>query len=366
VFVAGCALVFGASAAATVRLCAPMVGGMGMPGGWTLSMAWMRMPGQGWAGAWGMFAGTWAIMMVAMMLPAIAPALWRCGSAAGAGSAAGVGGQFGRARGAATETAAGVGGQFGWARGAATRTVTSVSALVGWARGAATESAAGAGGLFGRTWGAATETASGVRALVAGAGIPGLVRAPGVRALIAGAGYFAVWAAIGGAVYPAGALLADAAMRSAGLARAEPIAAAAVLLLAGALQLTRWKARQLERCRAESGGGEGGGAGARATPSPAGLPCCVPPTASAARPAPGPGAAFRTGLRLGGHCALCCTGLMATLLVLGAMDARAMAGIGAAIAGERLLPRSWGVARAIGVVLVGLGLVAGARVMGMV
>ena len=28
-----------------------MSGGMPMPGGWTMSMAWMRMPGQGWVGA---------------------------------------------------------------------------------------------------------------------------------------------------------------------------------------------------------------------------------------------------------------------------------------------------------------------------
>ena len=90
----------------------------------------------------------------------------------------------------------------------------------------------------------------------------------------------------------------------------------------------------------------------------------MPPTTSPARPASGPGAAFRAGLRLGGHCALCCTGLMATLLVLGAMDVRAMAAIGAAITGERLLPWYGAIARTVGVVLVGLGLVVGARVVG--
>ena len=48
-----------------------------MPGGWTLSMAWMRMPGQTWTGAAVSFLGMWAVMMVAMMLPSLMPMLWR-------------------------------------------------------------------------------------------------------------------------------------------------------------------------------------------------------------------------------------------------------------------------------------------------
>jgi hypothetical protein len=42
------ALLFAASAAVTIVWCASMsaMGGMSMPGGWTMSMAWMRMPGQ--------------------------------------------------------------------------------------------------------------------------------------------------------------------------------------------------------------------------------------------------------------------------------------------------------------------------------
>jgi len=50
---------------------------MPMPGGWTMSMAWMRMPGQTWAGAAASFLGMWVVMMVAMMLPSLAPTLWR-------------------------------------------------------------------------------------------------------------------------------------------------------------------------------------------------------------------------------------------------------------------------------------------------
>jgi predicted metal-binding membrane protein len=48
-----------------------------MPGGWTMSMTWMRMPGQSWLGAAGMFIGMWVVMMIAMMLPPLMPTLWR-------------------------------------------------------------------------------------------------------------------------------------------------------------------------------------------------------------------------------------------------------------------------------------------------
>ena len=40
-------------------------------------MMWMRMPGETWPGAAASFLGAWLGMMVAMMLPTIAPALWR-------------------------------------------------------------------------------------------------------------------------------------------------------------------------------------------------------------------------------------------------------------------------------------------------
>jgi predicted metal-binding membrane protein len=53
------------------------MGGMPMPGGWTMSMAWMRMPDKTWAGAAASFVGMWAVMMAAMMLPFLAPMLQR-------------------------------------------------------------------------------------------------------------------------------------------------------------------------------------------------------------------------------------------------------------------------------------------------
>ncbi len=73
------ALLFAASAALTIVWCASMsaMGGMPMPGGWTMSMAWMRMPGQTWSGAAASFLGMWVVMMVAMMLPSLVPMLWR-------------------------------------------------------------------------------------------------------------------------------------------------------------------------------------------------------------------------------------------------------------------------------------------------
>ena len=73
------ALVFLASAAATVTWGTSMaaMGGMPMPGGWTMSMAWMRMPGQSGASAALSFLGMWAVMMTAMMLPSLVPMLRR-------------------------------------------------------------------------------------------------------------------------------------------------------------------------------------------------------------------------------------------------------------------------------------------------
>src|SRR5206468_8079567 len=65
--------------------CASMsaMGGMPMAGGWTMSMAWMRMPGQTWPGAAASFLGMWVVMMVAMMLPSLVPMLWRYRQAVG-------------------------------------------------------------------------------------------------------------------------------------------------------------------------------------------------------------------------------------------------------------------------------------------
>src|ERR1700736_5536321 len=79
------ALLFAASAAVTIVWCASMsaTGNMPMPGGWTMSMAWMRMCGQTWPDAAASFLGMWVVMMVAMMLPSLVPMLWRYRRAVG-------------------------------------------------------------------------------------------------------------------------------------------------------------------------------------------------------------------------------------------------------------------------------------------
>jgi predicted metal-binding membrane protein len=73
------ALLYAASAAITITWCATMsaMGAMPMPGGWTMSMAWMRMPGQTWPSAAASFISMWIVMMTAMMLPSLVPMLWR-------------------------------------------------------------------------------------------------------------------------------------------------------------------------------------------------------------------------------------------------------------------------------------------------
>jgi predicted metal-binding membrane protein len=57
--------------------------GMPMPGGWTMSMVWMPMPGRTAIDATLSFLGMWDVMMMAMMLPSLAPMLWRYRQAVG-------------------------------------------------------------------------------------------------------------------------------------------------------------------------------------------------------------------------------------------------------------------------------------------
>jgi predicted metal-binding membrane protein len=252
-FLGVAALIFAASTAVTVVWCAAMSGmdEMAMPGGWTMSMAWMRMPGQTWPGAAASFLGMWVVMMVAMMLPSLVPMLWR----------------YRRAVGRTGETRLG-----------------RLTAVVG-------------------------------------------------------VGYFFVWTMFGIAVFPLGVALTAIEMEQPALARAVPIAVGVVVLVAGALQLTAWKARSLACCR-KAPGRDRTLAADVAT-------------------------AWRHGLRLGLDCSHCCAGLMVVLLVIGVMDLRAMTVVGAAITIERLAPAGERVARAIGVVVVGAGLLLLARAAGL-
>jgi predicted metal-binding membrane protein len=235
-FFAVSALIFAASVAATIVWCASMsaMGDMPMPGGWTMSMAWMRMPGQTWLGAAASFLGMWVVMMVAMMLPSLVPMLWR----------------YRQAIGRAGETRLG-----------------RLTALVG-------------------------------------------------------LGYFLVWTVFGIAAFPLGAALAAVEMQQPALARAVPLAVGVAVVMAGLLQFTAWKARQLAWCRQAPGCG-----------------CMLPADA---------GTAWRHGLRLGLHCSRCCAGPMAILLVVGVMDIRAMIVVAVAITVERLAPAGARVARVTG------------------
>jgi predicted metal-binding membrane protein len=252
-FVGVSALLFAASAATTIVWCGSMsaMGGMPMPGGWTMSMAWMRMPGQTWPGAAASFLAMWVVMMMAMMLPSLVPML----------------GRYRQAVGRTGETRLG-----------------RLTALVG-------------------------------------------------------VGYFFVWTVFGIAAFTLGVALAAIEMQQSAVSRAVPIAVGAVVLIAGSLQLTAWKARHLACCREAPGRG-----------------LTLPP---------GAGAAWRHGLRLGLHCSRCCAGLMAILLVIGVMDLRAMAVMAAVITVERLAPAGERVAQALGVVVAGAGLFLIARASGL-
>jgi predicted metal-binding membrane protein len=72
-------LLFAISATVTIvwGMSMSAMGGMPMPGGWTMSMAWMRMPGRSFAFMATSFLGMWVMMMMAMMLPSLVPMLRR-------------------------------------------------------------------------------------------------------------------------------------------------------------------------------------------------------------------------------------------------------------------------------------------------
>jgi predicted metal-binding membrane protein len=72
-FIAVCVLAFVAGVSATAYFSRPMCCDMEMPGGWTMSMMWMRMHGQT-LFAWAIgFLFMWLAMMVAMMMPSALP-----------------------------------------------------------------------------------------------------------------------------------------------------------------------------------------------------------------------------------------------------------------------------------------------------
>jgi predicted metal-binding membrane protein len=156
---------------------------------------------------------------------------------------------------------------------------------------------------------------------------------------LAGVGYFSVWTLFGMAAFPLGVALATIAMQQPAFARAVPVAAGLLVLMAGAFQFTAWKRHHLACCRETPGRG----------PS-------LPADAVAA---------WRYGLRLGFHCSACCAGLTAILLTVGAMDLSVMVVVMAAITVERLAPSGERAARAIGVVTIATGLFLIAQAVGL-
>jgi predicted metal-binding membrane protein len=156
---------------------------------------------------------------------------------------------------------------------------------------------------------------------------------------IVAVGYFFVWTMFGMAAFPLGAALAAAEMHRPALAQAVPLAIGVVVLMAGALQFTSWKAHRLACCREVPELGHALQADART--------------------------AWQHGLRLGLHCSYCCAGLMAILLVMGVMDLRVMAVVTAAITVERIAPAGERAARAIGAVVVTAGMFFIGRALGL-
>ena len=148
--------------------------------------------------------------------------------------------------------------------------------------------------------------------------------------VIVGVAYFAVWAALGMIVFPLGAALADVAMREARLAHAVPVVFGAVVVAAGLLQRSRWKATHLARCRDAS--------------------------SATFHVHDGTRTAWRHGLCLGLHCVRSCAGLTVVALCLGVMDVRVMAAVAVGVTAERVAPNGVRMARLVGLVMVAVGL----------
>jgi predicted metal-binding membrane protein len=145
---------------------------------------------------------------------------------------------------------------------------------------------------------------------------------------LVGLAYFCVWGACGVAAFAQGVALAAIQRRIPAVARAAPLALGVLLVTAGIVQFSAWKAHHLACCRN-------------------GPDRTLRPDAATA---------WRHGLRCGLHCSCSCAGLTAVLQGLGLMDLRAMALVMLAIAAERLAPAGERVARAIGAIGVAAGL----------
>ena len=125
-------------------------------------------------------------------------------------------------------------------------------------------------------------------------------------------GYAAVWSTLG---------LLMSALPATSLA---PWLAGTIVIFAGIIQCSPWKARQLHRCHHSC---------VTALPSPK-----------------NPMTALHDGFRLGVHCTSSCAAPMAILFVAGVMDVRMMLVITAAVTAERLAPGGVRIARLTGAI----------------
>ena len=239
-------MTFIVSVGATVYFCRSMCCELEMPGGWTMSMMWMRMPSQTWLGSTTAFLLMWLAMMVAMMLPSALP-------------------------------------------------------------------------MFLSTWHSLAET--------------GATNSHASMLLMA-SGYFATWLAAGAGVYALGVAFAATATHWESFSLAVPVLSGIALIVAGALQFSRWKMTGLLRCRSSLG---------------CGTSCPARETS------------FLLGCKQGAACCVCCAPPMMSMLTLGMMNPFVMVGIAIIIAAEKMLPRPEIVARLVGLatIITGIAFVSG-------
>lgn len=150
--------------------------------------------------------------------------------------------------------------------------------------------------------------------------------------------YWLAWAIAGAIVFAIGNGVAANLPRAAALAHLVPLGSAMLVVAAGAVQFTSWKARRVACCEVFSRG-----------------------TMHAMKPT----AACKVGIELAFEGGCCCANLMAALLVVGMMDLRAMAAATAAMTLERVAPAGGRTARGIGIAVVAVGLYIVAQAMGL-
>ena len=160
--------------------------------------------------------------------------------------------------------------------------------------------------------------------------------APVVMAWLALAGYFTVWTGASAAANFLQWALHEAGLSASAMGGLEPRLAGAVLIGVGLYQFAPVKAACLRLCRS-------------------------PVETLAQYWKPGPGGAFRLGLRHGFYCLGCCWALMLVLFVSGIMNLIWIAILSALVLAEKLLPRGHLLGRMAGAGLVawGAGLIVG-------